>query len=609
MDNSKQTATAGAGQNPEAGEKSGIKRWLLKPGVAGMITVLLIAGTVWAGYSLLRDDNGKNAPAREPEPAPVTIAVLETDEQGLGRIRAVGKVTAESRIDVPAMANGTVQNILFEIGDRVSANSTLARLYDSATQANLMNAQTHVDNMRANLLSAERLAEENILQARIGVESAQEAIRSAQIALETARDNLENARSLQQKSNQDTLQNAVVSFDNYTNTVYSALEQTDYLLGVEDDDRLPGIALVLGVKDLSSVDKARRSYQAVKNDYEELNATEVTTNNITELMREKTALLQKTLTMTNDMISVLEATITGSRFPAAALEQQKSSFLSLRSTVVNMSQNAQATLNQLENLDLSYEQNIDQLENAVRSAEAQVQSTRTQKKNAEARLESARKSKEQQIISARSSLNNAQGQLRLAQIQAGDLAVKSPISGRVTQKYAELGSKVSVGQPIAEISQTDMLLIEVEVSPDEVKRLRQGQSVTLVSGQDSYSGTLNRIYPSAGEQNRKVKAEIVFDNTGRDLIPGSFVDVVLPLEAPESAKAGSIFIPLESVFITPSGNYVFLAEESRAVKQEVELGQTSGNQIEVTAGLSAGDKLIVKGSKNLKEGENIKITN
>jgi RND family efflux transporter MFP subunit len=534
---------------------------------------------------------------------------LETDEQGLGRIRAVGKVTAESRIDVPAMANGTVQNILFEIGDRVSANSTLARLYDSATQANLMNAQTHVDNMRANLLSAERLAEENILQARIGVESAQEAIRSAQIALETARDNLENARSLQQKSNQDTLQNAVVSFDNYTNTVYSALEQTDYLLGVEDDDRLPGIALVLGVKDLSSVDKARRSYQAVKNDYEELNATEVTTNNITELMREKTALLQKTLTMTNDMISVLEATITGSRFPAAALEQQKSSFLSLRSTVVNMSQNAQATLNQLENLDLSYEQNIDQLENAVRSAEAQVQSTRTQKKNAEARLESARKSKEQQIISARSSLNNAQGQLRLAQIQAGDLAVKSPISGRVTQKYAELGSKVSVGQPIAEISQTDMLLIEVEVSPDEVKRLRQGQSVTLVSGQDSYSGTLNRIYPSAGEQNRKVKAEIVFDNTGRDLIPGSFVDVVLPLEAPESAKAGSIFIPLESVFITPSGNYVFLAEESRAVKQEVELGQTSGNQIEVTAGLSAGDKLIVKGSKNLKEGENIKITN
>jgi multidrug efflux pump subunit AcrA (membrane-fusion protein) len=87
------------------------------------------------------------------------------------------------------------------------------------------------------------------------------------------------------------------------------------------------------------------------------------------------------------------------------------------------------------------------------------------------------------------------------------------------------------------------------------------------------------------------------------------VDVVLPLEAPESAKAGSIFIPLESVFITPSGNYVFLAEESRAVKQEVELGQTSGNQIEVTAGLSAGDKLIVKGSKNLKEGENIKITN
>lgn len=599
----------GSGEVQERPEKKKIKQWLLKPYIAGLITLLLIGGAAWAGYSYFAQNGQKTAENSGNDPIEVSVAVLETDKKGLGQIQAVGQVKAESRIDVPAMANGTVRSISFDIGDRVGANSTLVSLYDSATQANLMNARTHADNMRANLLSAERLAEENILQARIGVESAEEAIRSAEIALETAQDNLENARSLQQKGNQDTLQNAVVSFDNYTNTVYSALEQTDYLLGVEDDDRLPGIAPVLGVKDLSSVDKARRSYQTVKNDYEELNATEVAADNITGLMREKAALLQKTLTMANDMITVLEATVTSSRFPAAALEQQKSNFLSLRSTVVNMSQNAQATLNQLENLDLNYEQNIDQLENAVRSAKAQLQSARTQKKNAEARLENARESKKQQLISAGSSLDNAQGQLRLAQIQAGDLTVRSPISGRVTQKYAELGSKVSVGQPIAEISQTDMLLIEIEVSPDEIKRLRQGQSVTLISGQDSYSGVLNRIYPSAGEQNRKVKAEIVFDNTGRDLIPGSFVDVVLPLEAPESAGPNSIFIPLESVFITPGWNYVFLAQDSRAVKQAVELGQTSGNQIEVTQGLSAGDKLIVEGSKNLKEGETIKITN
>jgi len=583
------------------------KTWLLKPYIAGLITLILLAGAAWAGYSYWFGQVPGQPGPEDEVPTEVTVASLETESGSIGRIKAVGRVKPESKVDVPAMAKGTVRRLNFEVGDRVQSNTTLAVLYDSATQANLVNAQTHVDNMRSNLLSVERLAEESILQAKIGVQSAEETVQSAQIALESAQDNLENARSLRQKNDLDAKQSAVVSFDNYLNTVYNALEQTDRILGVEDGPELPGIEQVLGVKDLSSVDKAKRNYRQTNNAYQELKNTTVTTDNITGAMQDMAKLLGQTNRLVNDMVTVLDNTITSSGFPQSALDKTKGDFTALRSTVVNVSQNAQSSLNQLENLGLTYEKDIESLENAVKSAKIQLQSALTQKKNAEARLENARKNKEQQLVSARTSLDNAKGQLRLAQIQASDLTVKSPISGKVTQKYTEQGAELSTGQPVAEVSQTDMLLIEIEVSPDEVKQLNQGQKVTISSEGKDHTGRLNRIYPAAETQNRKVKAEIVFDNSHQDLIPESYVDVYLPLQKPEKASPDSIYIPLKSVFITPTENYVFLAQDNRARKQTVKLGQTTGNQIEITQGLSPGDRLIIDGAKNLEDGEAITV--
>jgi RND family efflux transporter MFP subunit len=187
--------------------------------------------------------------------------------------------------------------------------------------------------------------------------------------------------------------------------------------------------------------------------------------------------------------------------------------------------------------------------------------------------------------------------------QSGGQKVVSPISGFVKNVLVTEGQYVSVGQPIASVSQNRSLVLKVEVSQKYFSKLPLILSANFKTAYDNktYSiEALNGKLLSYGKSNDAatlfIPVTFSFDNKG-EVVPGSLVDVYLKLQPFD----GAIVIPV-SALIEEQGvffAYVQTAGES-VVKRELKLGGSDGINVQVLTGLTEGERVVTKGAYQIK---------
>ena len=584
---------------PKLGDK--IKK-LLRPrrrfSIAAALLLFLILGGIWAAAKY-----GKQSEPEEPltDPRAKEIKTMTLDRENRTAIKAVGTVKADSKIDVVALAGGTIKNLTFAVGDRVFAGGILASLNDNTVLTNLINAENNFANLQSSLILSRSMTEQSLRQASLGVDTAREGVAAAEIAAEAANNNLLNYDALRGKGDEDTKHNAVIAFNGHLNTIWSALDQVNYLIKAEGSLQLPGVENILGVKDLSSLSAAKQNYSKLKKSYLSLNDLSPAEDTITSAMAALSDALALTKQLVDGTIAVLDNTITSAEFPDSALAAQKNSFSGLRANIVGAQTAAGATRQALENLSLINTQERDALVSALNTANNRLTSAKTAFSNSLVGEENARLLSENQVLSAQTALDGARSQLNLARVAAGDLSVKAPISGVITAKYVDIGAEMNPGQPIAQISQAEMMKIETSLPSEDIYRIAIGQEAIIGN---ELKAVVSSIDPAADPVTRKVKLEIVFDNKNGELIQETFVDIVIPVKT----GAESIYVPLKTVTVTQTESYVFVIKDDRAVKTPVILGKTEAEFIEVLSGLNRGDTLAVDGAKNLIDGDEVKIT-
>jgi multidrug efflux pump subunit AcrA (membrane-fusion protein) len=584
-------------------KKEKIIKFLKTPiGVIVLLLVLVFGASASMNY--INSEDKQSEEKKEEKITQVKTNVIDNNADNSSFIETVGVIKAESKIDITATTRGTVKGIYFEVGDKVDMNTVLVSLYDNTTLTTLNNAQMNYANMQNNLGATERLTEESINQAENGVKAAAESVKSAEIALETAKTNLKNGKALREKSNLDTKNSAIVSYNGFLNTIFSSLDDVENLISTQSTYYPTNIEKVLGAKKPETLSKTKTYYNKVSKAYDELNQKSLNVDNITKEMADISSTLSDTQTMINFMLSALDNTVTDLNFTDAMLSTQKTNFIALRSAIVNAQSSAESILRTLENLDLVTQQEIDRLESAVLSAQNQLDLAKTNYNNALVSLENAKKGKEQQIISSQTSLDSARGQLNLAQAQTADLSIKAPINGQITSKSIDLGTEVNPGQVIAQIQQAKNVKIEIDLPSEDIYRIGKDNPVKIGN---QYEGMISSIAPAADPITRKVKVEIVYNNENNDLIPGTYIEVKIPVKQLEKTNAESVYIPLRAITITQSEKYIFLAENGIAKKVNIKTGKTEGAMIEIIEGLKPGDQLITEGAKTLEDGETIDI--
>jgi RND family efflux transporter MFP subunit len=190
-----------------------------------------------------------------------------------------------------------------------------------------------------------------------------------------------------------------------------------------------------------------------------------------------------------------------------------------------------------------------------------------------------------------------------ANITSSGVRITSPISGFIKNRLVSQGDYVSVGQPIATVSQNKRLQLRAEVLENYYKSLKNIGGANFQTSYDNevyklsdLNGRLLSFGKASGGQSFYIPVTFEFDNIG-DIIPGSFVSVYLlsnPLE-------NVISVPVSALTEEQGLNFVYLQlDEEGYKKQEVTLGQSNGDKVQVLSGLKAGDKVVTKSVYQVK---------
>lgn len=278
--------------------------------------------------------------------------------------------------------------------------------------------------------------------------------------------------------------------------------------------------------------------------------------------------------------------------------------------------------------------NRQKAEAGVIQAQAEARRTATQARSARVRAERYRKlgtqgaiSSDQQdqftteadaldatALSSRSSVTSARANLAAARaaeatalLQLQRTRIRSPISGRAGQLQVTQGNFVREQEntPLLVVNRFSPIDVEFAVPQRLLGQLRPGLSVELEPPAPAAApprGQLTSIDNSIDPSTGTIRIKTSFANGDQRLVPGQFVKGRLQLRRLDNV----LLVPQTAVQTGQKGTYVYLADGGakggKARVQPIGTGPSAEGQVVVTRGLSAGDRVVIKGQFALSPG-------
>jgi RND family efflux transporter MFP subunit len=263
---------------------------------------------------------------------------------------------------------------------------------------------------------------------------------------------------------------------------------------------------------------------------------------------------------------------------------------------------------------------IDQQLTQAVAAREQMASSLALAKSTMERWEALRKKdavSQQELDERRSSETQARANLaaadanieRLRQLQAFKRVV-APFSGVVTRRNVDVGDLIDAGggtgRTMFVLAQTDALRIYVSVPQSYSQLVKPGQKVTVTQSEllgRQFEGQVARTAASIEPATRTMQVEITLANKDGALLPGAYVQVLLPLQASQAMT-----IPTNALMIRGEGIRVALVDaESKIRLRPVKIGRNYGENVEVLEGVSAADQLVLNPADSLNDGDPVAI--
>jgi multidrug efflux system membrane fusion protein len=216
------------------------------------------------------------------------------------------------------------------------------------------------------------------------------------------------------------------------------------------------------------------------------------------------------------------------------------------------------------------------------------------------------------LDSATAGVNNAASGLSQTETALNDCTIRSPLDGWVIKRNVELGSLV--GQAVVGFSVAETRLVKAVFGvPDLVVgslKLGEPQEITTAAAAGHFDGRITSIAPAADPRTRTFSIEVTVSNSRNVLRPGMVATLVL--SGPRAASVS--VLPLSAVVRAadnPSGFGVFVVEQRGdqffARARPVELGVAYGNEIGLESGLKPGERIIVTGATQIRDGQQVRV--
>lgn len=210
-----------------------------------------------------------------------------------------------------------------------------------------------------------------------------------------------------------------------------------------------------------------------------------------------------------------------------------------------------------------------------------------------------------QLEAANASLRQAQAQVNTSQNQLDYTNLRSDADGVVANITGEVGQIAAAGNPLITVIQNGEREIQIFIPENQLADVQVGQKAEITFWaleNTQVSGTIREISPIADPATKTYKARVAIANMPQAAKLGMTAKVYLP-----KANDNEITIPLTSIYQTGTVPQVWIVENGHARLHEITVKNYSGNNAVVTAGLKAGDTVIVSGINKLTENQEVRL--
>lgn len=195
--------------------------------------------------------------------------------------------------------------------------------------------------------------------------------------------------------------------------------------------------------------------------------------------------------------------------------------------------------------------------------------------------------------------------VELAELALSYTNIVAPFEGRVVWREIDLGAHVTSGDLLFRMMTINPLLVRVHVPANRIGRVAKGQKVelTIDSLEKKVEAEVDLVSPIVDPTTGTVKVTLRLDNYSQGVRPGDFTEIKMITNRRENA----LLLPSVSIIEERGNHFLFVEENDKAVRKAIKVGYVLGDQTEVISGVIESDKVVVKGQRNLKEGNPLKV--
>ena len=186
--------------------------------------------------------------------------------------------------------------------------------------------------------------------------------------------------------------------------------------------------------------------------------------------------------------------------------------------------------------------------------------------------------------------------------------LRSPISGFITARNFDTGDMFSMSAPLFVVQQVVPVKLLVGISESEYTKVKKGDKVQITADAlpgRTFSGRVERLYPTVDAATHTFKVEVTVPNTDRVLRPGMYARVTVNF-----GNLHHVVVP-DQALVRMEGTgqrFVYVLNADNTVSfVPVTPGRHIGSEYEITEGLSEGAQVVVKGQSTLKDGVTVNV--
>ncbi len=240
---------------------------------------------------------------------------------------------------------------------------------------------------------------------------------------------------------------------------------------------------------------------------------------------------------------------------------------------------------------------IVKLQESGLSTQQSVDEAATQKEVALARLSSVQ-----------AMVNSASRDYDQAKLRFSKMVLYSPIDGIVSERKVSVGDLTS-DKPLFKLVDIRVLDLTVTVPSKFIRFLKTGltlQFTTDAFPDQTFNGVVKYINPTLNEADRSVRVVAEVQNPSEILKGGLFVQGKIIIDE----RKNVLQVPRNALVnwdLNTKKASLFIVDNGAAKTRDVIVGVTTGDMVEITSGIAAGDQVICRGGFNIKDGDKIRL--